>query len=423
MSGEVGRVVTVRGWITTVRSSGKVAFLVLRDGTGLLQCVLVKSAVTQDVWDRFAQLSLETSVAVTGDVRADARAPGGYELGVTDLVIVGPSPLDYPIQPKEHGIDFLLDHRHLWLRSPRQRAIATIRSEIEQGVHDFFYSRDFLRVDTPILTAAIGERSGLFSTEYFDEGSAYLAQTGQLYGEAAAAAWGKIYTFGPTFRAEKSKTRRHLTEFWMIEPEVAWNDSNDNMKLQEEFVAYLVHRTLERRSAELTELERDLSKLEAIKAPFPRLEYSDAIDLLHRKGSTASWGEDLGAEDESLIVADYDRPVFVMNYPKEAKAFYMKENPNDPRTVLCDDLLAPEGYGEIIGGSQREDDYDRLLKRIVEEGLDPAAYDWYLDLRRYGTFVHAGFGLGLERTIAWICGLPHLREAIAFPRMMHRLKP
>ena len=423
LSGEVGRTVTVRGWITTVRSSGKVAFLVLRDGTGLLQCVLVKSAVTQDVWDRFAQLSLETSVAVTGDVRADARAPGGYELGVTDLVIVGPSPLDYPIQPKEHGIDFLLDHRHLWLRSPRQRAIATIRSEIEQGIHDFFYSRDFLRVDTPILTAAIGERSGLFSTEYFDEGSAYLAQTGQLYGEAAAAAWGKIYTFGPTFRAEKSKTRRHLTEFWMIEPEVAWNDSNDNMKLQEEFVSYLVHRALERRSAELTELERDLSKLEAIEAPFPRLEYSDAIDLLHRKGSTTTWGEDLGAEDESLIVAEYDRPVFVMNYPKEAKAFYMKENPNDPRTVLCDDLLAPEGYGEIIGGSQREDDYDRLLKRIIEEGLDPAAYEWYLDLRRYGTFVHAGFGLGLERTVAWICGLPHLREAIAFPRMMHRLKP
>ncbi len=423
LSGEVGRAVTVRGWITTVRSSGKVAFLVLRDGTGLLQCVLVKSAVTQDVWDRFAQLSLETSVAVTGDVRADERAPGGYELGVTELAIVGASPLDYPIQPKEHGIDFLLDHRHLWLRSPRQRAIATIRSELEQGIHDFFYARDFLRVDTPILTAAIGERSGLFSTEYFDEGSAYLAQTGQLYGEAAAAAWGKIYTFGPTFRAEKSKTRRHLTEFWMIEPEVAWNDSNDNMMLQEEFVSYLVQRALERRSSELTELERDLSKLEAIKAPFPRLEYSDAIDLLHRKGSTTRWGEDLGAEDESLIVADYDRPVFVMNYPKEAKAFYMKENPNDPRTVLCDDLLAPEGYGEIIGGSQREDDYDRLLKRIVEEGLDPAAYAWYLDLRRYGTFVHAGFGLGLERTIAWICGLPHLREAIAFPRMMHRLKP
>jgi asparaginyl-tRNA synthetase len=423
LSSEVGRVVTVRGWVTTVRSSGKVAFLVLRDGTGLLQCVLVKSAVAQEVWDRFAQLTLETSAAVTGEVRADARAPGGYELGVTDLAIIGASPLDYPIQPKEHGIDFLLDHRHLWLRSPRQRAIATVRSELEQGIHDFFYARDFLRVDTPILTAAIGERSGLFSTEYFDEGNAFLAQTGQLYGEAAAAAWGKIYTFGPTFRAEKSKTRRHLTEFWMIEPEVAWNDSNDNMVLQEDLVSYLVQRALEKCSAQLVELERDLSKLEVIKAPFHRLEYSDAIDLLHRKGSTTEWGEDLGAEDESLIVADYDRPVFVMNYPKEAKAFYMKENPQDPRTVLCDDLLAPEGYGEIIGGSQREDDYDKLLKRIIEEGLDPAAYEWYLDLRRYGTFVHAGFGIGLERTIAWICGLPHLREAIAFPRMMHRLRP
>jgi asparaginyl-tRNA synthetase len=423
LSSEVGRIVTVRGWVTTVRSSGKVAFLVLRDGTGLLQCVLVKSAVAQDVWDRFAQLTLETSVAVSGEVRADARAPGGYELGVTDLALVGASPLDYPIQPKEHGIDFLLDHRHLWLRSPRQRAIATVRSELEQGIHDFFYQRDFLRVDTPILTAAIGERSGLFSTEYFDEGNAFLAQTGQLYGEAAAAAWGKIYTFGPTFRAEKSKTRRHLTEFWMIEPEVAWNDSNDNMVLQEDLVSYLVQRALEKCSSQLTELERDLSKLEAIKAPFHRLEYGDAIDLLHRKGSTTQWGEDLGAEDESLIVADYDRPVFVMNYPKEAKAFYMKENPKDPRTVLCDDLLAPEGYGEIIGGSQREDDYDKLLQRIIEEGLDPAAYEWYLDLRRYGTFVHSGFGIGLERTIAWICGLPHLREAIAFPRMMHRLRP
>jgi asparaginyl-tRNA synthetase len=423
LSSEVGRVVTVRGWVTTVRSSGKVAFLVLRDGTGLLQCVLVKSAVAQGVWDRFAQLTLETSVAVTGEVRSDARAPGGYELGVTDLAIVGTSPLDYPIQPKEHGIDFLLDHRHLWLRSPRQRAIAMIRSELEQGIHDFFYERDFLRVDTPILTAAIGERSGLFSTEYFDEGNAFLAQTGQLYGEAAAAAWGKIYTFGPTFRAEKSKTRRHLTEFWMIEPEVAWNDSNDNMVLQEDLVSYLVQRALAKCSTQLVELERDLSKLEVIKAPFHRLEYSDAIDLLHRKGSTTAWGEDLGAEDESLIVADYERPVFVMNYPKEAKAFYMKENPKDPRTVLCDDLLAPEGYGEIIGGSQREDDYDKLLQRIIEEGLDPAAYAWYLDLRRYGTFVHAGFGIGLERTIAWICGLPHLREAIAFPRMMHRLRP
>ena len=280
-----------------------------------------------------------------------------------------------------------------------------------------------MRTDTPLLTAAIGERSGLFSTEYFDEGSAYLAQTGQLYGEALAAALGKIYTFGPTFRAEKSKTRRHLTEFWMIEPEVAFNDSNDNMRLQEDFVSYLVHRCLERRMPELRELERDTSKLEPVAAPFPRLDYTDAVARLEKQGSTTKWGDDLGAEDEALIVADYDRPVFVMNYPKEAKAFYMKENPADPRTVLCNDCLAPEGYGEIIGGSQREDDYDKLLHRIREEGLPEAAYGWYLDLRKYGTFTHAGFGLGLERTVAWICGLPHVRETIPFARMMHRLRP
>jgi asparaginyl-tRNA synthetase len=397
--------------------------VVLRDGTGLLQCVLVKNAVTPEVWERFGALTLESSVAVTGEIRADARAPGGYEMGVSELQIVGASPLDYPIQPKEHGIDYLLDHRHLWLRSRRQRAIAVVRNEIEQAIHDFFYERGFLRVDTPILTAAIGERAGLFATEYFEEGNAYLAQTGQLYGEAAAAAWGKIYTFGPTFRAEKSKTRRHLTEFWMIEPEVAWYDSSDNMRLQEDFVSYLVQRALERCAGELQELERDTTKLEKVRPPFPRLDYSDAIALLQKKGSQTQWGDDLGAEDESLIVEDHDLPVFVMNYPKEAKAFYMKENPADPRTVLCDDLLAPEGYGEIIGGSQREDDYDKLLHRIREEGLPEAAYGWYLDLRKYGTFVHSGFGLGLERTISWICGLPHLREAIAFPRMMHRLAP
>jgi asparaginyl-tRNA synthetase len=419
----VGSQVTVRGWVTHVRSSGKVAFVVLRDGTGIVQAVLVKSAVPAETWSRFGQLTLETSASVTGEPRLDARAPGGVELATSSLEIIGPSPLDYPIQPKEHGIDFLLDNRHLWLRSPRQRAIAVIRSEIEQAIHDFFYERGFLRVDTPILTAAIGERSGLFSTEYFDEGHAYLAQTGQLYGEAAAAAWGRIYTFGPTFRAEKSKTRRHLTEFWMIEPEVAWNDSDANMRLQEDFVSYLVQRAVERRRAELMELERDISKLEPIKPPFPRVNYSDAVELLTKKGSTIKWGDDLGAEDESLIVEDYDKPVFVFNYPKEAKAFYMKENPGDPRTVLCNDLLAPEGYGEIIGGSQREDDYDRLRARIIEERLPLDAYGWYLDLRKYGTFVHAGFGLGLERTVAWICGVPHLRETIAFPRMMNRLRP
>lgn len=413
----------MRGWVTHLRSSGKIALIVLRDGTGEMQGVLVKTQVSADVWERFAALTIETSVALTGEIRIEPRAPGGTEISVTDLVIIGPSPLDYPIQPKEHGIDFLLDHCHLWLRSPRQRAIARVRSEVEQAIHDFFYARGFVRVDTPILTAAIGERSGLFETAYFDEGSAYLAQTGQLYGEAAAAALGRIYTFGPTFRAEKSKTRRHLSEFWMIEPEVAWNDSDANMRLQEEFVSALVQRALERCGDEFAVLERDTTLLTLVRPPFPRLDYGDAVQRLQRQGSAIAWGDDLGAEDETLIVAEYDRPVFVVNYPREAKAFYMKENPADPRTVLCNDLLAPEGHGEIIGGSQREDDYDKLLARIRAEGLPEAAYDWYLDLRRYGTFVHAGFGLGLERTIAWICGLPHLRETIAFPRTMNRLRP
>ena len=419
----VGRTVTVRGWVTHLRSSGKIAFVVMRDGTGQMQGVLVKTQIPPDVWERFAALTIETSVAMTGEVHAEERSPGGIEMAVSNLDIIGTSALDYPIQPKEHGIDFLLDHRHFWLRSPRQRAIARVRNEVEQAIHDFFYARGFLRVDTPILTAAIGERSGLFSTEYFDEGTAYLAQTGQLYGEAAAAAFGRIYTFGPTFRAEKSKTRRHLTEFWMIEPEVAWNDNDDNMRLQEDFVSYLVHRALDRCAADLALLERDTAPLERVTPPFVRLDYGAAIEVLKRKGSAAVWGDDLGAEDESLIVEDYDKPVFVMNYPREAKAFYMKENPADPRTVLCDDLLAPEGYGEIIGGSQREDDYDRLLARIRAEKLPEQAYDWYLDLRRYGTFVHSGFGLGLERTVSWICGLPHLREAIAFPRLMNRVRP
>ena len=423
LRGYVGSTVTLHGWVTHLRSSGKVAFAVVRDGTGIAQAVFVKTALPAPVWERFASLTLETSVTIRGEVKADARAPGGFEISVADLEIVGPSPLDYPIQPKEHGVDFLLDNRHFWLRSNRQRAIFTVRNEIEQSIHDFFYERGFLRIDTPILTAAIGERSGLFETDYFDEGKAYLAQTGQLYGEAAAAAFGKIYTFGPTFRAEKSKTRRHLTEFWMIEPEVAWYDSAANMRLQEDFVSFLVQRVVERCAESLGVLERDTSKLESVKPPFVRLDYTEAVEILKKKGSATKWGDDLGAEDEALIVADYDRPVFVMNYPKQAKAFYMKENPADPRTVLCDDCLAPEGYGEIIGGSQREDDYDRLVRRIKEEGLPLDAYDWYLDLRRYGTFVHSGFGLGLERTVAWICGLPHIREVIAFPRMMARLKP
>src|SRR2546429_5596921 len=318
-----GQTVRLRGWVTHVRSSGKVAFIVMRDGTGLLQAVLVKSAVSPEAWDRFGKLTQETSIEVEGEVRPDARAPGGFELAVKELSIYGSSPIDYPIQPKEHGIDFLLDNRHFWLRTPRQRAIARIRSEVEQAIRDFFYERDFTLVDTPILTAAIGERSGLFGTEYFDEGTAYLAQTGQLYGEAAAAALGKIYCFGPTFRAEKSKTRRHLTEFWMCEPEVAWNDSNDNMRLQEDFVSYVVGRVLERRREELKELGRDLTKLEQIEAPFPRISYTDAVEKLKALGSDIEWGRDLGGDAETLLAKQYDRPVMVYNYPKAVKAFYM----------------------------------------------------------------------------------------------------
>jgi asparaginyl-tRNA synthetase len=402
----VGTTVTVRGWTTHTRSSGKIAFIVARDGTGVLQAVLVRNDVPPDVWERFAALTQETSVTLTGTVRAEPRAPGGFELGLTNLEIIGPSPIDYPIQPKEHGVDFLMENRHLWLRSPRQVAILRVRAEIEQSIHDFFYARDFVRVDTPILTAAIGERSGLFSTEYFDLGTAYLAQTGQLYGEAAAAALGRIYTFGPTFRAEKSKTRRHLAEFWMIE-----------------LLSAVVARCLDRCAEQFRELERDTTKLESVVAPFPRLSYAEALVRLQEKGRTVPWGDDLGAEDETLLVEGYDRPLFIYNYAKEAKAFYMKENPADPRTVLCDDCLAPEGYGEIIGGSQREDDYEKLKRRIVAEGLPVDAYQWYLDLRRFGTFPHAGFGLGLERTVAWICGISHVRETVPFARTMQRLTP
>jgi asparaginyl-tRNA synthetase len=419
----IGETAAVHGWVATTRSSGKIAFVVLRDGTGELQCVLPKAEVGDDVWGRLGALTQECSVRVTGTVREDRRAPGGVELGLTDLTILGPSP-DYPVTPKEHGTTFLFAHRHLWLRSRRQAAIARIRHEVVQAIRDFFYDRGFVLVDTPILTGAIGEAAGnLFETDYFDLGKAYLAQTGQLYVEAAAAALGKVYCFGPTFRAEKSKTRRHLAEFWMVEPEVAWYDSEDNMRLQEDFVSYLVGRALERRRADLEVLERDPAPLERVTPPFPRLSYTEAVERLAGLGAAIAWGRDLGGDDETLLARQFEKPVFVYNYPRQVKAFYMKENPDDPRTVLNNDCLAPEGYGEIIGGSQREDDHDRLLARIREEQLPEAAYDWYLDLRRYGTFVHSGFGLGLERTVAWICGIPHIREAIAFPRQMHRLKP
>jgi len=415
--------VTVRGWVVTTRSSGKIAFVVLRDGSGYVQGVLSKKEVTEATWAAFSALTHEASVALTGTVRSEPRSPGGYELAVQSIELLGSSP-DFPISPKEHGTTFLFEHRHLWLRSRRQAAIARVRNEVEQAIRDFFYQRDFVLVDTPILTGAIGEEAGnLFATDYFDLGKAYLAQTGQLYVEAAAAALGKVYCFGPTFRAEKSKTRRHLTEFWMVEPEVAFNDSDANMRLQEEFVSYLVGRALERRQEELKELERDLAPLQRVQPPFPRISYTDAVARLNALGSDMTWGSDLGGDDETLLAREYDRPLFVYNYPKHVKAFYMKENPDDPRTVLNNDCLAPEGYGEIIGGAQREDNYDKLLSRIQNQGLDPEAYRWYLDLRKYGTFVHSGFGLGIERTVAWICGIPHIREAIAFPRQIHRLYP
>ncbi|MBI4499740.1 MAG: asparagine--tRNA ligase [Gemmatimonadetes bacterium] len=417
-----GESVTVRGWVMTTRFSGKIGFVVLRDGTGYLQMVISKSEAGQALWETVRQLTQETSVAASGSIRADARSPAGVELALADLQVIGPS-ADFPITPKEHGTSFLFEHRHLWLRSRRQVAILKVRHEVEQAIRDYYHREGFYLVDSPILTAAQGEAGGMFETEYFDLGKAYLAQTGQLYVEAAAAALGKVYCFGPTFRAEKSKTRRHLTEFWMCEPEVAWYDSNDNMRLQEDFVSYVVGRTLERRREELKELERDTSTLERVTPPFHRISYNDAVAKLKALGGNIEWGQDLGGDEETQLASQFDKPVFVFNYPKEVKAFYMKRNPDDPRTVLNNDCLAPEGYGEIIGGSQREDDYDILLSRIREEKLPEEAYGWYLDLRRYGTFVHSGFGLGLERTVGWICGTPHIREVIAFPRMMHRLWP
>jgi asparaginyl-tRNA synthetase len=421
----VGDDVSVLGWVHNLRSSGKIAFLIVRDGTGLVQGVMSAGDVDPEVWARLEGLDYEASVKVSGAVREDERALGGYELSLTDLEVVGPSSEDYPIQLKEHGVDFLLEHRHLWLRTPKQVAIMRVRDEVVKAIRDFLYEQGFVNVDTPILTGSIGESAGtLFSTEYFDLGNAYLAQTGQLYNEATAAAVGRVYCFGPTFRAEKSKTRRHLTEFWMLEPEIAWCDSECNMHIQEDLVCYIVERAVERcRDLLVNDLGRDLSKLESVRPPFPRLSYTETVEKVQSQGSSIQWGDDLGAEDEALVAQDYDRPVFVYNYPKKAKAFYMKENPADPRTVLCDDLIAPEGYGEIIGGSQREDDYDRLLARIREEQLPEEAYGWYLDLRRYGTYPHSGFGLGLERTVAYICGVPHVRECIAFPRTLNRLYP
>src|SRR5207253_3021194 len=372
-----GETVTIRGWLYNLRESGKLLFPIFRDGSGIIQGVVAKNAVSPEVFDSVKSLTQESSVIVEGKVRADKRAPGGYELDISNVQVVQrvPESDPYPITPKEHGVDFLMEHRHLWLRSPRQAAILRARAEIIKAARDFFDERGFTLTDPPILTPAACEgTTTLFPVDYFEE-QAYLTQSGQLYIEATAMALGKVYSFGPTFRAEKSKTRRHLTEFWMVEPEVAYATLDDNMRLQEDFVSYLVARVLERRQPELKELERDVSKLENIRAPFPRIDYSDAVKILQGRSSAVKWGDDLGAEDESLLVEGHDRPVFIFNYPKQAKAFYMKENPSDPRTVLCDDLLAPEGYGEIIGGSQREDDHDKLLARIKQEGLPVEAYN------------------------------------------------
>lgn len=419
----VEETVVIRGWLYNLRSSGKIHFLQLRDGSGTVQGVMVKQEVSEDLFAEAKGLWLEASVEVTGTVRKDERAPSGVELSVTDLRVFQNPSEEYPIGKKDHGIDFLLDHRHLWLRSSRQQAIMRIRDRVIRSAREYLQENGFLLIDSPIISGAAGEGvSGLFEIDYF-ESKAYLAQTGQLYAEAAAAAFGKVYCFGPTFRAEKSKTRRHLTEFWMLEPEVAFYDHKDNMALQEGLVCYIVAKVLEHCRTELAALERDVSKLENIRAPFYHLQYGEAIEMLHKLGSDTPYGDDLGNEDETILTQQFDRPVFIECYPKTVKAFYMKEHPENTDLVLCDDLLAPEGYGEIIGGSQREDDYDRLVARIREQGLPEEPYEWYLDLRKFGTFVHSGFGMGIERVVAWISGLQHIREAIPWPRTIYRLKP
>ncbi|MFW6180267.1 MAG: asparagine--tRNA ligase [Spirochaetota bacterium] len=419
-----GEEVTVSGWVRHLRTSGKIAFIEVRDGTGLMQAVVVKNQVPGEIFERVKELKIESAVRVTGVIREDSRAPGGYEMAVRELEVLQVPDDDYPLSKKEHGTDFLLENRHLWLRSSRQLAILRVRSELIRLLREFFHQRGFVLIDTPILTGSIGENAGnLFKTPYFDLGEAYLAQTGQLYLEAACTAFRKVFCLGPTFRAEKSKTRRHLTEFWMLEAEVAFNDSEANMRLQEEMIGAVVPRVAGACEEELRFLERDPGPLKSAQPPFPRLSYDQAVELLREKGFRMAWGEDIGGDEETAVSESFGKPVFIYNYPRQVKAFYMQPNPDDPRTVLNDDLLAPEGYGEIIGGSQRNDDLSSLVERIREEGLDPESYRWYLDLRRYGSVPHAGFGLGIERLLSWVCGLHHVREAIPFPRLINRLTP
>ena len=417
-----GREVVLRGWLYNKRSSGKLYFLQLRDGSGIVQCVVFKGDVEAELFERCAHLPQESSLVVRGQVRREARSPIGYEVGVCDLEVVQEAE-PYPITPKEHGVSFLLDHRHLWLRSMRPGAILKIRSEICKACRDFMEERDFVLVDAPIFTPAACEgTSTLFETAYFDD-TAYLTQSGQLYMEAAAMALGKVYCFGPTFRAEKSKTRRHLTEFWMIEPEMAYCDLEGAMALAEDMVLYVIDRVLDRRREELKLLDRDTAKLEQVSRPFPRMTYDGAVERLAALGSDIAWGSDLGGDDETVLASELESPVFVHRYPSAVKAFYMKEDAQDRRLALCMDLLAPEGYGEIIGGGQREDDLAVLQHKIATHQLPQEAFSWYLDLRRYGSVEHAGFGMGIERVVAWLCGLKHVRETIPFPRMMQRLYP
>ncbi len=420
----VDQEVQMNAWVTNKRSSGKIAFLQLRDGAGFFQGVVLKNQVSDEIFDLVKHLNQETSVSLRGIIQADDRSDIGYELLVSDIKVISHSE-DYPITPKEHGTDFLMDHRHLWLRSSRQHAILQVRNEIIRATYQFMSEEGFIKVDPPILTGSAPEgTTELFHTKYFDE-DAFLSQSGQLYMEAAAMAFGKVFSFGPTFRAEKSKTRRHLIEFWMMEPEMAFVEHEESLQIQEKYVAYLVRNVIDHCGIALKTLERDIEQLEKYtKTPYPRISYTDAITLLNDNGfDDIEWGDDFGSPHETFIASQYEQPIFIVNYPKTIKPFYMKVNPEDPRTVLCADLIAPEGYGEIVGGSEREVDYDQLEENIKNFGLDEAAYAWYLDLRKYGSVPHSGFGIGLERTVAWLSGIEHIRETSAFPRLLNRIYP
>jgi asparaginyl-tRNA synthetase len=422
----VDQTVEIPGWLYNLRKSGKIVFPILRDGTGLMQCVAVKSNLPEEVFESLKHLTQESSLIVRGRIRAEPRAPGGFELDVESAEILQKvSEADpYPITPKDHGVEFLMDHRHLWLRSQRQHAIIRVRHEIITAVRNYFDSHGFTLVDTPIFTPAACEgTTTLFEVNYFDDEKAYLSQSGQLYSEATAMAFGKVYCFGPTFRAEKSKTRRHLTEFWMVEPEMAFADLEEVKRVAEEMVVYIVGRVLENRREELKVLERDIAKLEAVKAPFVRLSYDEAVQNLQERGSEILWGGDLGGADETILTQQFERPIMVDRFPTAIKAFYMQPDPERPEVAMGVDVLAPEGYGEIIGGGQRIHDPELLLRRIDEHQLPREAFNWYIDLRKYGTVPHGGFGMGIERCVAWICGLEHVRETIAFPRMLYRLRP